>query len=112
MLPSLTQLSIPHHTSNVVDFVTANGFKVGSLESRANNRVAFVGVRHSGNLAQFSVPEFSSTGAARLKYLGKLGECRTEHGVQLTRTFLINLHNRGKGNVHVIQGYIIGSFIV
>jgi len=95
------------------EFVDVSGNVVVSLQERPNNIVALVGVKRASNRkAQISAPVKGVDGAARVFYDYRVGVCRTERGIEATRTLLVALHNQQVAKVRVLHGYFVANILI
>jgi len=95
------------------EFVDVSGDTVVTLQERPNNMVALVGVKQASNRkAQLSAPVKGVDGAARVFYDYRVGVCRTDRGIEATRTLLIALHNQQVATVHVLHGYLVADIVL
>ena len=95
------------------EFVDVSGDTVVALQERPNNMVALVGVKQASNRkAQLSAPVKGVDGAARVFYDYRVGVCRTDRGIEATRTLLVALHNQQVATVHVLHGYMVADIVL
>lgn len=95
------------------EFVDVSGNVVLTLQERPNNIVALVGVKRASNRkAQLSAPVSGVDGAARVFYDFRIGVCRTERGIEATRTLLVALHNQQMAEVRVLHRYLVANILI
>ena len=95
------------------EFLDVSGDTVVTLQERPNNMVALVGVKQASNRkAQLSAPVKGVDGAARVFYDFRVGVCRTDRGIEATRTLLVGLHNQQVATVHVLHGYLVADIVL